>query len=108
MSAKKKENLRISDQIKRDMLGYSYEIGQEILAFLKRLANNPNTVADPRPVEFSKDHFYHRLPSGCYVFWELLHTITAGPPSVLSQDGEIVRVTGVGFEFPKGFKEFDL
>jgi hypothetical protein len=107
MSAKKKENLIISTEIERDMLGYPPKVGQEILAFLKRLADNPNTVAAPKPVEFNKDHFYHRLPSGCYVFWELLHTIPERP-SITSQEGEIVRITGVGFVFPKEYREFSL
>ncbi len=105
----KKPNLRIDIEVKRDMLGYAPEVGQQIYAFMKLLAENPNTVAIvPKPVEFSRGHFYHRLPSGCLVFWELIHTVPRRGLSVTRQDGEIVRVTGVGFEFPKGFKEFSL
>ena len=105
----KKLNLRIDTGVKRDMLGYDPAIGRQIYDFIKLLADNPNTVAIiPKPVEFSKDHFYHRLPGGCLVFWELIHAVPRRGLSITRQDGEVVRVTGVGFEFPKGFKEFSL
>lgn len=108
MPKEKAKNLIIADDIKRDMVGYSPDIVKEIRAFLKKLTDNPNTVTiDPKPVEFTKDHFYHRLPSGCLVFWELIHH----PPkwlSITSQEGEIIRILGVGFNFPKEFREFEL
>jgi hypothetical protein len=108
MPEEKKKNLLIADAIKRDMVGYSPKIREEIRVFLNKLSDNPNTVTIvPKPVEVSKDHFYHRLPSGCLVFWELLHHVPMWL-SIRSQDGEIIRILGVGFNFPKGFQEHTL
>jgi hypothetical protein len=104
----KKENLIISNEIKRDMMGYAPKIGQEIYKFILRLADNPNSpVIRSKAVEYSEDTFYYRLPSGCLVFWELLHNPPARP-SVTSQEGEVIHILGVGFEFPKDFHEFSL
>src|SRR5260370_19724824 len=106
--AAKKENLIISNEIKRDMMGYAPKIGQEIYKFILRLADNPNSpVIRSKAVEHSEDTFYYRLPSGCLVFLELLHNPPARP-SVTSQQGDAIHILPVRFAFPKPFHSVSL
>jgi len=92
------ENLILSDEVKRDMLSYTAPLGDQIEDFILLLAENPFS---PDLLKASVDQmdgsFRHQLPSGCWVFWEVLLPETH--PRFGTLDGVLVRVTGAKFDF---------
>jgi hypothetical protein len=92
------ENLIVSDEVKRDMLSYTASDGDQIEDFLLLLAENPFSPAMLKASVDQRDGcFRHQLPSGCWVFWEVL--LPEIHPRFGTLDGVLVRVTGAKFDF---------
>jgi hypothetical protein len=100
-------NLIVDTRVKKDMLDLAPLVQKRVGGFLLHLAANPYSPEILRhAVQPKKDFYYYQLQSGCYVFWEIVQ----GPIqlSIESLEGTIVRVLGVGFDFPKGFHKLSF
>jgi hypothetical protein len=90
------ENLILSPEVMQDMVSHSEPVGREIEDFILRLSDNPFS---PKLLEESVDNgddsFYHCLPSGCYVSWEI--EVDVQHPRFGALEGVTVRVTAAKF-----------
>ena len=93
-------NLIVDLRVKEDILAYLPPLRRQIVGFLMRLAANPFSpdIID-HSIQPYPNSFYYRLPSGCYVFWEIVYLFVT--PSVGSLKGVFVRITGARFDFDR-------
>lgn len=90
-------NVLVANQVMEDMLACSKPVGDEIETFILQLSANPFAPAILAASVDNRDgSFYHQLPCGCFVFWEILKPKA---PSSFVRLGEVkVRVTGARFD----------
>jgi hypothetical protein len=94
------KNLIVSRLAEQDMLDLPDTAADEAEEFILRLAGNPFSPALLADSVDNGDHsYYHRLPSGCYVSWEIF--LGADHPRFKYLERVIVRVTAAKFSLPE-------
>ena len=93
-------NLDIDRRIMQDIMSFTPALAKQIVDFLKLLAKNPFAS---EILEKSVDNYdgtrYLCLPSGCFVFWEVI--LPEEAPKFGSLEGVKIRVLGARFDFGK-------